>query len=171
MVRRVSGSSPEEGSGKIPHIKGFRIDLQMIERAPGMGALCGALGRKGRPAAALQRPGPRVRSCSRCGLFAGVDTLVVSWSTTRRRDGRTCENRRAGHESYDELRARIGQPETIKVVDDSCTTCQATSSCSTNGPTSGTFAWTDAVDDGGWRAFVPVTDDLMIAPDGSFVDE
>jgi hypothetical protein len=34
-----------------------------------------------------------------------------------------------------------------------------------------TFAWTVAVDDGGWRAFVPVTDDVMIAPDGSFVGE
>lgn len=28
-----------------------------------------------------------------------------------------------------------------------------------------------AIDDGGWRAFSPVTDDFILAPDGSFVDE
>ena len=28
-----------------------------------------------------------------------------------------------------------------------------------------------AIDDGGWRAFVPVTDDFILAPDGSFVGD
>ncbi|MBA2735090.1 MAG: hypothetical protein H0U54_19780 [Acidobacteria bacterium] len=28
-----------------------------------------------------------------------------------------------------------------------------------------------AVDDGGWRAFIPLCEDFIIAPDGSFVDE
>jgi hypothetical protein len=28
-----------------------------------------------------------------------------------------------------------------------------------------------SVDDGGWRAFLPLTDDFLRAPDGSFVDE
>jgi hypothetical protein len=28
-----------------------------------------------------------------------------------------------------------------------------------------------SVDDGGWRAFAPLTDDFLIAPDGSFVGE
>jgi hypothetical protein len=28
-----------------------------------------------------------------------------------------------------------------------------------------------AIDDGGWRAFVPLTDSFIIAPDGSFVGE
>ena len=28
-----------------------------------------------------------------------------------------------------------------------------------------------AIDDGGWRAFVPVVEDFIRAPDGSFVDE
>jgi hypothetical protein len=28
-----------------------------------------------------------------------------------------------------------------------------------------------AIDDGGWRAFVPVTDGFILAPDGSFVGE
>jgi hypothetical protein len=28
-----------------------------------------------------------------------------------------------------------------------------------------------SVDDGGWSAFVPLTDDFLIAPDGSFVGE
>jgi hypothetical protein len=27
------------------------------------------------------------------------------------------------------------------------------------------------IDDGGWRAFVPVTDDFLIDPDGRFVGE
>jgi hypothetical protein len=28
-----------------------------------------------------------------------------------------------------------------------------------------------SVDDGGWRAFAPLTEDLLVAPDGSFVGE
>ena len=28
-----------------------------------------------------------------------------------------------------------------------------------------------SIDDGGWRAFVPVTDSFIIAPDGTFVGE
>ena len=28
-----------------------------------------------------------------------------------------------------------------------------------------------AIDDGGWRAFIPLCDDFIMAPDGSFVDE
>jgi len=28
-----------------------------------------------------------------------------------------------------------------------------------------------AVDDGGWRAFLPLVEDFITAPDGSFVDE
>jgi hypothetical protein len=28
-----------------------------------------------------------------------------------------------------------------------------------------------SIDDGGWRAFIPLTDDFIIAPDGSFVGE
>ncbi len=28
-----------------------------------------------------------------------------------------------------------------------------------------------AIDDGGWRAFVPLTDGFIVAPDGSFVGE
>lgn len=28
-----------------------------------------------------------------------------------------------------------------------------------------------AIDDGGWHAFAPLSDDFILAPDGSFVDE
>lgn len=28
-----------------------------------------------------------------------------------------------------------------------------------------------SIDDGGWRAFVPLTEAFILAPDGSFVDE
>jgi hypothetical protein len=28
-----------------------------------------------------------------------------------------------------------------------------------------------SIDDGGWRAFVPISEDFIIAPDGSFIDE
>ncbi|HET9411072.1 MAG TPA: hypothetical protein VFO75_04220, partial [Candidatus Dormibacteraeota bacterium] len=28
-----------------------------------------------------------------------------------------------------------------------------------------------SIDDGGWRAYAPMTDDFIMAPDGSFVDE
>ena len=28
-----------------------------------------------------------------------------------------------------------------------------------------------SIDDGGWRAFVPLTEDFILAPDGTFVGE
>jgi hypothetical protein len=28
-----------------------------------------------------------------------------------------------------------------------------------------------SIDDGGWRAFIPLTESFILAPDGSFVDE
>jgi hypothetical protein len=38
-------------------------------------------------------------------------------------------------------------------------------------PPGGNFRVAGLIDDGGWRAFVPLTDDFIVAPDGSFVDK
>lgn len=35
----------------------------------------------------------------------------------------------------------------------------------------GTLRVLGSIDDGGWRAFIPVTEAFLLAPDGSFVDE
>jgi hypothetical protein len=73
--------------------------------------------------------------------------------------------------TYSELLSLIGAQETIEV----------------NGPNGASFQieidvfWDDqnkrnirvcgAIDDGGWRSLIPLTDDFIMAPNGSFVGE
>jgi hypothetical protein len=40
-----------------------------------------------------------------------------------------------------------------------------------DGPRGGHVRVMVNIDDGGWRAFMPLTDDFIMAPDGSYVDE
>jgi hypothetical protein len=88
-----------------------------------MEPFCGAFKSKRARAAALQRPGRgdvlavrllRRRGRARRQLVNDTEAQTVARA-------RIAELPR---ESYDELRARVGQPETTKVVDDSGTTYQ-----------------------------------------------
>jgi hypothetical protein len=149
----------------------FRIDLQMIERAPGMEPFVEPLGRKGRPAAALQRPG---RGEGRARAAASAPAWTRSSSAGEQHGGETVARARIaglGARATTSSAHALASPRQPK---SSTTRARRTRRRRAVLPTvrrAATFAWTDAVDDGGWRAFVPVTDDFMIAPDGSFVDE
>ncbi|HEV8688534.1 MAG TPA: hypothetical protein VGQ84_14725 [Gaiellaceae bacterium] len=73
---------------------------------------------------------------------------------------------------WSQLRERyLDRPETIEVVGDSGTTYQVQTLAVWDGGDEGNLRVFVAVDDGGWRAFVPLSEDFIVAPDDSFVGE
>ena len=74
--------------------------------------------------------------------------------------------------SYAELIAleRAG-PTTVEVAGPSGTCYQIEVQVVWDGARGGDVRVLGAIDDGGWRAFMPLTDDFIMAPDGSFVGE
>jgi hypothetical protein len=83
------------------------------------------------------------------------------------------EVRRLRELSYEEFRARIEEPEveTREVAAKSGTTYQLENQPVWDGEAGGDIRVLVAVDDGGLSAFKPLTDDFILAPDGSFVGE
>ena len=74
--------------------------------------------------------------------------------------------------SWSELRERyLDDSETVEVSSPSGTTYQVETSAVWDGEKEGALRVIVAVDDGGWRAFIPLSEDFIIAPDSSFVDE
>jgi hypothetical protein len=71
-----------------------------------------------------------------------------------------------------ELRDRyLGRPETIEVGGATGVTYQVKTHAVWDGRKEGDLRVFVEVDDGGWRAFVPLGEDFIISPDGSFVGE
>ena len=74
--------------------------------------------------------------------------------------------------SWAELRHRyLDQPETIEVTGDSGTTYQVETVAFWDRPPDRDLRVAVSIDDGGWRAFMPLGVDFIIARDGSFVGE
>jgi hypothetical protein len=74
--------------------------------------------------------------------------------------------------TWQELRERyLRSSETEEVEAPSGTTYQRETSAVWDGEKEGNLRLFVAVDDGGWRAFAPLSESFIIAPDGSFVDE
>lgn len=75
--------------------------------------------------------------------------------------------------SWRELRERIGSadPETAEVCGPSGTTYQVEIEAVWDGKPEGVIRVMGSVDDGGWRAFCPLTDAFLLSPDGVFVDD
>jgi hypothetical protein len=65
----------------------------------------------------------------------------------------------------------LGRPETIEVTGPSGVTYQVELQAFSDAGTPGNLRVLAAIDDGGFRAFVPLTEDFIVAPDGSFVGE
>ena len=63
------------------------------------------------------------------------------------------------------------QPITFEFVADDGTECQVEISVFWDDKPNEDVRVIFSIDDGGWRAFVPVTDSFIIARDGSFVGE
>jgi hypothetical protein len=74
--------------------------------------------------------------------------------------------------SWAELRDRyLDDPETVDVVGSTGATYQVQTLAVWDGAEGGDLRVFVAVDDGGWRAFAPLSEDFIIGPDGSFVGE
>lgn len=72
---------------------------------------------------------------------------------------------------YQELIARLEIEDLREVRGASGTTYQLEFQLLWDDEKSGHLRVMAMIDDGGLRAFVPLTDDFIIAPDGSFIDE
>ncbi|MDP8931731.1 MAG: hypothetical protein M3O70_24980 [Actinomycetota bacterium] len=73
--------------------------------------------------------------------------------------------------SYEELSRFMDEPGLLEITGDSGTWYQLEIIVFIDDPKVQTLRVSVGIDDGGWRAFCPVTDDFIIAPDGSFVGE
>lgn len=75
-------------------------------------------------------------------------------------------------ESYDALVERLlGKQETGERIGASGTRYQVEVQAFWDSGTPGDLRVVASIDDGGWRAFVPLTDSFIRSPDGGFVGE
>jgi hypothetical protein len=72
---------------------------------------------------------------------------------------------------YAELKSFLDNSETRELVAPSGVTYQVETYAFWDDKNAGHLRVSVAVDDGGWRAFLPLGWDFIIAPDGSFVGE
>jgi hypothetical protein len=73
---------------------------------------------------------------------------------------------------WGELRDRyLDRPETVEERGATGTIYQVQTQAFWDSRKDGDLRIIVAVDDGGWRAFVPLSEDFILAPDGSFVGE
>ena len=74
--------------------------------------------------------------------------------------------------SYAELLSLLDEPKTFERISQSGTIYQIEMEVFFDDHSKrDTLRVSGAIDDGGWRAFSPLCDDFLIAPDGSFVGE
>jgi hypothetical protein len=82
------------------------------------------------------------------------------------------ELRRLRATSYQELASAVGKVETKEVVGEDGITYQLETQVFWDGNKGADIRVMVGCDDGrGWRAFVPLSDDFIVRPDGSFVGE
>jgi hypothetical protein len=73
--------------------------------------------------------------------------------------------------SYDELQTRLREIDTYQVNGESGVQYQVEIQVFWDDKLQQNIRVIGAIDDGGWRAFLPLTDSFIMAPDGSFVGE
>ena len=73
--------------------------------------------------------------------------------------------------TYEQLRARVGDQDNLELTGQSGTEYQTEVQFFWDHKPGGDIRVMGAIDDGGWRAYFPLTDDFIRAPDGSFVGE
>jgi hypothetical protein len=69
--------------------------------------------------------------------------------------------------SYTELAAKIGDEEVVEVTGPSGAAYQIEIQITWDGKPNGDVRVLGAIDDGGWRAFLPVTSDLIVKRDAA----
>lgn len=72
---------------------------------------------------------------------------------------------------YARLAQEIGSVDTFEITGPSGTIYQIEIQLLWDGDADGDIRVLGAVDDSGWRAFMPLTDSFIMSPDGTFVDE
>ena len=72
---------------------------------------------------------------------------------------------------YEALVALLGQPQLAEVAGPSGTNYQLEVQVFWDGPRHGNVRVLCSIDDGGLRAFVPLTDSFIMAPSGVFIGE
>jgi len=72
---------------------------------------------------------------------------------------------------YAELFSLIDHSETFERTAPSGVTYQIEMQVFVDDESRQTLRVTGAIDDGGWRALAPLSDDFILAPDGSFIGE
>lgn len=73
--------------------------------------------------------------------------------------------------SYQELLSLIDRSDTFKRVSSSGVTYQIEMQIFSDDESRKTLRVMGTIDNGGWRALSPLSDDFIMAPDGSFVGE
>lgn len=74
-------------------------------------------------------------------------------------------------QSWAQLREEVGHSHRFEVTAESGTWYQGEVQVFWDHTPDGAIRVMASIDDGGWRAFVPLTEDFILAPDGTFVDE
>ena len=75
------------------------------------------------------------------------------------------------HRTYRELVGLIGKPQVVEFRGASSATYQVEVEVRWDDRSGGAVRILGSIDDGGWRAFKPLCDDFIMAPDGTFVGE
>ena len=73
--------------------------------------------------------------------------------------------------SYAELARQIDQASRFEIVGESGIWYQGDVRAFWDGKPGGAIRVIAAIDAGGWRAYFPLTDDFILGPDGTFIDE
>jgi hypothetical protein len=73
--------------------------------------------------------------------------------------------------SYGELLKLLGKPQVAELRGASGVTYQLEVEVHWDGRPGGAVHVLGSIDDGGWRAFRPLSDDFILAPDGRFIGE
>lgn len=73
--------------------------------------------------------------------------------------------------TYGDLVGLLGRPQVAELRGASGTTYQVEVEVHWNDRPGGALRVLGSIDDGGWRAFRPLNDDFILAPDGRFVGE
>ena len=73
--------------------------------------------------------------------------------------------------SWAQLREEVSQSHRFEVTGESGTWYQIEVQVFWDDKPNGAIRVMASIDNGGWRALVPLNDDFILAPDGTFVDE
>lgn len=73
--------------------------------------------------------------------------------------------------TYDMLKDMVGQVDAYEVMTPDGSAYQIEIQVFWDGKPDGHIRVIGAIDDGGWRAFAPLTDDFIMTPDGTFLGE